>query len=533
MKKQNLALMLDCSRNAVMNVPSVKKFLDYMSAMGYNMLQLYTEDTYEIEGEPYFGYMRGRYTKEELKELDAYAASLGIELVPCIQTLAHLGAITRWSKYSPITDTSDILLAGDEGTYALVEKMFATLEECYTSRRVHIGMDEAYMVGLGKYLKQHGFRNRTDILLEHLRRVCEIAAAHGFTPMMWSDMVFSLAGGNGYVPTEFPREVLDKFPSELGMVYWDYYHLNEDRYEGMLNCHKQFPGEVWFAGGLWTWRGISPCNRFAMKATEAAMAACRATDTGNFLMTLWGDDGGECSYFSILPTMLYTAEAFRGNTDLESIKEKFFRLTGENWDDMMALENANLLETHPEVKPYAKEFLYNDPIIGLLDDSVRQGDNAKYAAHAKQLDALAEKNTSMAHLYRLHAALCHVLEIKAELGVTTRALYRAGDKAGILRLAEEDYAIAKERIRVLWEEFHKVWFLDNKPFGFEVQDLRLGGLQLRLESCALRLKAWAKGEIDKIDELEQEVLPYHPWAPGGRVEIQGWMKITHVNTVLW
>ena len=24
-----------------------------------------------MEGEPYFGYMRGRYTKEELKELDA------------------------------------------------------------------------------------------------------------------------------------------------------------------------------------------------------------------------------------------------------------------------------------------------------------------------------------------------------------------------------------------------------------------------------------------------------------------------------
>ena len=34
-------------------------------------MQLYTEDVYEPEGEAYFGYLRGRYTKRELKELDA------------------------------------------------------------------------------------------------------------------------------------------------------------------------------------------------------------------------------------------------------------------------------------------------------------------------------------------------------------------------------------------------------------------------------------------------------------------------------
>lgn len=57
---------------------------------------LYTEDTYEVNDEPYFGYVRGRYTKEEMKELDAFAGSLGISLIPCIQTLAHLKATFRW-----------------------------------------------------------------------------------------------------------------------------------------------------------------------------------------------------------------------------------------------------------------------------------------------------------------------------------------------------------------------------------------------------------------------------------------------------
>ena len=84
--------MIDCSRNSVMNVDSVKRWIDLTSDMGYNSLMLYTEDTYELDNQPYFGYMRGRYSKNELKEIDAYAVSHGMELMPCIQTLAHLNA---------------------------------------------------------------------------------------------------------------------------------------------------------------------------------------------------------------------------------------------------------------------------------------------------------------------------------------------------------------------------------------------------------------------------------------------------------
>lgn len=63
--------MPDCSRNAVLNVEGAKLLIRHLAVMGFNALMLYTEDTYEIEGYPYFGYMRGRFTKAELKELDA------------------------------------------------------------------------------------------------------------------------------------------------------------------------------------------------------------------------------------------------------------------------------------------------------------------------------------------------------------------------------------------------------------------------------------------------------------------------------
>src|SRR5690625_4589935 len=79
--------MLDASRNAVLTVDGIHNMLCKMAIMGLNVLMVYTEDTYEVEDYPYFGYMRGRYTEDEMKNCDEYAKALGIEMIPCIQTL--------------------------------------------------------------------------------------------------------------------------------------------------------------------------------------------------------------------------------------------------------------------------------------------------------------------------------------------------------------------------------------------------------------------------------------------------------------
>ena len=127
-----------------------------------------------------------------MKEINAYGKTKGIELIPCIQTLAHLGCLAPWYPYSEFFDCNDILLVGDDRTYALIDKMFRTMRDCFDSEYINIGMDEAHFVGLGKYLAKNGYKNRLDILLEHLNKVCKIAEKYNFKPVMWSDMFFSL-----------------------------------------------------------------------------------------------------------------------------------------------------------------------------------------------------------------------------------------------------------------------------------------------------------------------------------------------------
>ena len=106
-EKSKLGIMIDCSRNSVCKPEMLEKLFPLLGAMGYDSVQLYTEDTYEIENEPYFGYLRGRYTQSEFKRIDAAASKNGIELIPCVQTLAHLPL--RWERFRPIKDTDEIL----------------------------------------------------------------------------------------------------------------------------------------------------------------------------------------------------------------------------------------------------------------------------------------------------------------------------------------------------------------------------------------------------------------------------------------
>lgn len=505
-----LGVMLDCSRNAVMNVKTVKEYAHMLSKMGYNTLMLYTEDTYEVTNQPYFGHMRGRYSKAELKEMDAYCAEQGMELIPCIQTLAHLNAMFKWEDtYEAIRDTADILLAGEEGTYRLIEDMFSTLAECFRSRRVHIGMDEAYLVGLGKYLQKHGFQDRFDIINSHLHRVCDIAEKHGFRPMIWSDMFCKLAldSDNYYQSDVDPAAITARasLPENVDLVYWDYYSTDYQRYVNMIRTNQLFGKPVIFAGGAWTWKGMSPDNGFSIAATAPALRACRDCGVDQIIMTLWGDDGDECSKFAVAPALLYAALAVNGEPDREELKMQFREIMGVDYDDWMLLDKL-LLPSAGHANDASKYLIYNDVFTGLLDHRCAPEDDDYYASLAARLRAIPETG-EYDYLFRKYIALCDLLSVKACLGLRTRQAYQSGDREALADLAKIRYPMAIEKMELFHRAFQQEWFRENKPHGFDVQDTRLGGALLRLKSCRQRLLDYLDGTLDRIEELEEEQLP--------------------------
>ena len=507
---KRFGVMLDMSRNAVMRPDELKSYIKRLKDLGYNMVQLYTEDTYEVEGEPYFGYMRGRYSTEELRDVVSYANGIGVEVIPCIQTLAHLNTIFNWQKYADINDCADILLIEDERTYDFIENMFRALKKCFTTNIAHIGMDEAHMLGLGRYLDKHGYKNRFEILSRHLNRVIEIGKKYGFKCIMWSDMFFRLANGGGYYDwNNITDDVVASCPKDVGLVYWDYYHNDKKFYDGMMAAHNKFDNEIWFAGGAWTWVGLAPLASFTVDSMRKAMASCREQNVENILITMWGDNGRECSSNALLPALYNIKRYYDGVTDLDTIRREFREITGEDYDAMMDLELPNMVAGNVRDNPanISKVMLYSDPLFGFLDVTVKDGVGAQFAAHRETLLAHAAKSEKFAYLFETNAALCDVMEIKYDLGKRTRDAYNKGDKAALESLLSE-YAECRDRVEKLYIAFSAQWHKENKPHGFEVQDSRYGGIMARLTACARRIKAYLDGEIDTLEELDEELLPY-------------------------
>ncbi|MBR3893751.1 MAG: beta-N-acetylhexosaminidase [Clostridia bacterium] len=510
---KTFGVMIDMSRNAVMSMDGLKRFLPLLKKMGYNCVMLYTEDTYEVDGEPYFGYLRGRYTKAEMKELDAFAASLGMKMIPCIQTLAHLNAIFHWRPVADFPkDCNDILMTDDERTYELIDHMFATLSECFSSRLIHIGMDEAHMLGRGKHLDRFGYENANSIMKRHLARVCEIAKKYDYEVMLWSDMFFRPWNNGKYMipKCEMPKEIVESLPEKVIPVYWDYYQTNEQAYSDMIENHRQLSKEVWFAGGSWSWHGMIPFNRFTLESMIPAIDACKKHKVKNVVMTMWGDDGAECSHFSQLPSLFYLAEYAKGNTDESLIKAKFKRMIGIDFDEFMAIDHPNdVVKYEGQPRNPSKYMLYSDYFNGFLDYTVSEGGGKTYESFAEQLHATAKKSRRYGYVFDTAAKLCDVLAVKYELGVRTRRAYDAGDREALRGLAENEYTRLIKLIGIYARAFERQWFADNKPHGFDVQDNRLGGLIHRTDACRRRLLDYVNGKIDRIDELEEKLLPFY------------------------
>ena len=529
-------VLIDCSRNAVPSVEGLKRFLGTIAKMGYNMAMLYTEDTYEVENEPYFGYKRGRYSMDEIREIDRFAASVGIELVPCVQTLAHLASLKRWRAYRhKVFDIDDILLVDEPRTYELIENIFSTLEKTFTSRRVHIGMDEAHHIGLGKYLDTHGFTDRYSLLLKHLGKVCEIAKKHGFEhTMMANDLFFNISPGefSSEEVRDFPEEITRSVPKNCGMVYWDYFATNEARYDAMMLSTKKLSKESWFSGGAWTWGTFSPHNRYSIKRNETALKSCVKNGIRNVFFTLWGDDGGLCAYEAVLPALMH-AISFANGVSEEEMKARFLRITGERFDSLMDLDLPNYIfgENVPVESPYfqhsacnyCKIHLFDDPFLGTMSANLLPCDASLMTEYAKRLHTRALESAKYSVLYEAMARLCDVLSVKLLLAKKTRAAYASGNKKELLSLAQNDYTLCIKFTDEFYLAFRKQWYAINKTYGFEIQDARLGGLVQRLKSCRERILSYINGEIPEIAELEEEILPMDD------TYITSWAEIISAN----
>ena len=516
-------IMLDCSRNAVMKVEHFKRWLRQMSLLGFNMAMLYTEDTYELPGEPYFGFQRGRYTAEELRQIDDYAASLGIEMIGCIQTLAHLEQILKWSEYAQIKDTPRVMLIGEEKTYTLIEKMIRHFARQYRSRRIHIGMDEAEHFGRGRYMDVHGYKPSFDLFNEHLDKVVKLCKKYDLEPMLWSDMYFCMGSKSGTYYDEtckIPGSVKAKIPKDARLMYWDYYHSDEAFYLDWISRHRALGSEPLMASGIWTWHSLWYDQRLTEQNAGACIQACKKAKLNEIVFTLWGDDGAYCNFDSALAGMAYTSECMYGNNiSQKAIARRFSAICGGDYESVCLASTMNMYEDitlgSAGLGHSSSAFFWDDPLLSIYyrNKALQQPNHwPTMRTHYKKLIAAMIKKTyknSASEDINHAILLAKILYQKIDICIELERAYRNRNATALKAMGKRIF-IMIELLGEMDASFRQLWLTRNKPQGLEVLQIRIAGLLRRYEELWQRIKELLAGKIAVIDELEEK--PTRPLA---------------------
>lgn len=497
-------MMLDMSRGGVMTVEAVKGMIDAHAALGLNLMMLYTEDTYTVPEAPYLGYLRGRYTEKELREMDDYAAESGVELVPCVQTLAHLEQFLQWDVNRDIKDNDCVLMIDEPKTYAWIRAALTALRRCFRTNRIHIGMDEAHGVGLGEYYQKHGAVNRFELLNRHLNRVVDICKELGFKPIMWSDMFYRLGSkNNDYYDTDavVPKSAIAQIP-DVALCYWDYYHTDEQFYAGMLEGHRKMGKEVVFAGGIWTWAGILPHVRKTNATMYPALRACLKAGIGTVLATSWGDDGCETDYRLALNQLpIYSEHVWLGEDCTRAEVERMGeRLTGLSEACFNAI--GAFYADDDDRRP-GKGLFYCDPLYPLTEGL---WDLTGYREGLEEGIKTLERHLDDSRCEYAWLAMRIALE-KLNWVNELRPAYLRGDKAVVLTMANEKLPAMRELYVKMMSVWREQWESGRKRNGWETICARLGAVIARLDDVQRILLRWADGTIERVEELDETPLP--------------------------
>lgn len=504
---RTLGVMIDCSRGRVLKIDYLKTQILRLALMGVNFAMLYTEDTFELPDEPRFGYMRGGYTLAEIKELDAFASACGVELSACIETLGHMNQVLRWKAYADVKDTGAVLLVDEPKTYALIEKEIAFWKEALGStKRIHVGMDEAWGLGSGGYRTRHGTVRTFDIFTSHITKVAALCTKYGLQPIIWSDEYFRMGSKTRdyYDSTSvIPDDVRAKIPANLKLCYWDYYHFDADHYAKMIRNHRQLGGEPIMASGVWTWFHFWYDHEKTRKTVVPCVEGCRKAGCAEIVFTMWGDNGGYCLPDAELAGMAFAAGVAWGEPpdaaepDRSTLKAiagldygaslacaEMTKHYWDGWPDMVLEENT----------------LYDDPLFCMAYNNylARTNGVAALADHRRILEGIRNRKDAPPAL----VALADVLARKLDYQRDVLAAYGTRDFVTLRMIAKKRLPDLIRALDKFDRLFREDWYRTSQPFGLEVIQRRDAGQRARLAEAAARLTEYLDGKIPRIEELD-------------------------------
>jgi hypothetical protein len=273
-------VMLDISRDKVPTTDRLHALIDRLASFKINQLQLYSEHTFAYRNHQEVHAAASPLDANEIRALDAYCRDRHMELVPNQNCLGHMNRWLAHERYRPLAIEPDgfvdpygiarepmTIEPNDPRSLELVRELLSELLPLFTSRRVHVGLDEAWELPAG----------RIDDFLAWATTLRGLPELDDREMLMWGDM---LAG---------QADLLARLPSGVTVCEWGYddWHPFEERCAALAVAGVPF----WVAPGTSSWMSILGRVTNARNTCERAAAAALAHGAVGYLNTDWGDLG--------------------------------------------------------------------------------------------------------------------------------------------------------------------------------------------------------------------------------------------------
>lgn len=524
---EEVAVSLDFSRNAIMTVEKIETYLLYLAALGVNTLYMYTEDTYEVAGEDYFGYLRGRYSVAEIQAIVQYAAKFGIEVVPAIQTLAHLTQFLRWPMMETIKEDAHTILIDEERSYLAIQRMIDACKIMYQSKRIHLGMDEAYQAGLGRYLDLHGFVPRVELILRHLEKVVGMVKAAGLEPMIWSDFVYKVLDTTNTSRLYYPEakinpEYATQYPKNLTYVHWDYGCEEVAQYKKVIANHLEFcdKDHYMLATGAHIFGKIAPNHGKSINTMTAGIQACKELELKRVMLTTWGDDGQEIEHVHALISAYYYSETiYSQHVVQENIQVSMNSLLGEEaYQFLYALtyfdEVYGVQRDNPMMGNISRSILWQDPLLGIYDKHILLYNQMYEQSLGNYYQELAVKLTKngfddggiFSVIKQRYTLLAEVLSLKSDLGIQLQQARQSENKAELKSIQLTVIEPLIQKFEQLYDSHEQIWDYFYKPNGWEVLERRYAASISRLKTTNRKINCYLQTGTGLEELLEEKQL---------------------------
>lgn len=498
--------MVDVSRNAVFKLDYFKDVIKKQAYLGFNEIWIYMEDIYDLKNYKKFGYLRGKYSLNDMIELDEYAISLGVTLVPCIQTLGHMGQFLRWPSSSDFKDQSDVLLIGQSSS--IIKDMLDFCQKAFKTDKIHVGMDETFGFGFGQYHKKFGYETPENLFMKHLLDVNRLVNETKFKKMyIWSDMFFRNQNKDDYYydsTIEFSDFMKENLPSNVGLVYWDYYNHKEEVYEKMILKHQELNREVIMASGTWIWTKLYYDRSKTLNTATHAINASKKHGINSIVFTQWQDDGAYCDYESSYLGLYDVTNVMSNNTVNIKILEDIL------------LDDVNHLNNYPKLNDLGYnpiQLLWDDCLLGIYLNDLAGYDSKKLALYVRKTKKYLNliKDSKNNHLIHVSNVMYLKLQLRQQL---LSAYFNTKDFVQTIKTAKK----LIKAIKLLNESFTNMWHERFKVFGLEVLQNRIYAQIERVNELLRTIDAYENKKVDKIEYLEEE-LSKEPWLSNKYIEI--------------